>query len=172
VFTTGVVWELPWLRTAQGATRFFLGGWSLGSLITLQDGFPFTPGFSGDPSNTGTGSRADVVAGCDFREGGGTPQRWFNTSCFVAPPGAPVYRRGNAGRNILRGDGYQNVDLSLYKEFLLSEQRKFQLRFEGFNAFNFHSFTFPTATVNDPNFGRIFGSSPARVMQVALKFVY
>ncbi|MEX2260941.1 MAG: TonB-dependent receptor [Bryobacteraceae bacterium] len=172
VFTTGLVWEMPWLRTAAGPRRFLLGGWTLGSVITLQDGFPFTPGFSGDPSNTGTGSRADVVAGCDFREGGGSPQRWFNTSCFVAPPGAPVYRRGNAGRNILRGDSYQNVDLSLYKEFLLNEQQKFQLRFEGFNVFNLHSFTFPTATVNDPNFGRVFGSSPARVMQVAMKYIF
>lgn len=172
VFTTGLVWELPWLRTAKGATRVLLGGWTLGSLLTLQDGFPFTPTFSGDPSNTGTGSRADVIAGCDFGSGGGTPERWFNTSCFVAPPGAPIYRRGNAGRNILRGDGYQNVDLSLYKEFLFAEQRKFQLRFEGFNAFNLHSFTFPTATVNDPNFGRVFGSSPARVMQVAAKVVF
>jgi hypothetical protein len=172
VFTTGLVWELPWLRTAKGSTRVLLGGWTLGSLITLQDGFPFTPAFSGDPSNTGTGSRADVIAGCDFGTGGGTPERWFNTSCFVAPPGAPTYRRGNAGRNILRGDGYQNVDLSLYKEFLFAEQRKFQLRFEGFNAFNLHSFAFPTATVNDPNFGRVFGSSPARVMQVAAKVIF
>jgi hypothetical protein len=172
VFTTGLVWELPWLRTSKGVPRLLLGGWTLGSLVTLQDGFPFTPTFSGDPSNTGTGSRADVVAGCDFGEGGGTPQRWFNTSCFTAPPGAPNYRRGNAGRNILRADGYQNVDLSLYKEFLITEQRKFQLRFEGFNALNLHSFTAPTAAVNDPNFGRIFGSSPARVMQVAAKFVF
>ncbi len=172
VFTTGLVWELPWLRTSKGATRVLLGGWTLGSLVTLQDGFPFTPTFSGDPSNTGTGSRADVIAGCDFGSGGGTPERWFNTGCFVAPPGAPIYRRGNAGRNILRGDGYQNVDLSLYKEFLFAEERKFQLRFEGFNAFNFHSFAFPTATVNDPNFGRVFGSSPARVMQVAAKVIF
>jgi len=172
VFTTGLVWELPRLRTAKGGTRLLLGGWTVGSLITVQDGFPFTPGFAGDPSNTGTGSRADVVAGCDFGEGGGTPQRWFNTSCFVAPPGAPIFRRGNAGRNILRGDGFQNVDMSLYKDFLLAEERKFQLRFEGFNAFNLHSFTFPNATVNDPNFGRVFGSSPARVMQIAAKFVF
>jgi hypothetical protein len=64
------------------------------------------------------------------------------------------------------------MDLSLYKEFLLRERATFQIRFEGFNVFNLHSFTFPTATVNDPNFGRVFGSSPARVMQVAAKFVY
>jgi hypothetical protein len=172
VFTTGLVYELPSLRSAKGASRVLLGGWTLGSLLTFQDGFPFTPGFAGDPSNTGTGSRADVVAGCDPRQGGGTPQRWFNTSCFAAPPGAPTFRRGNAGRNILRGDGYRNVDLSLYKEFLFSEQRKFQLRFEGFNAFNLHSFSFPNATVNVANFGQVFGSSPARVMQVAAKFVF
>jgi hypothetical protein len=172
VFTTGLVWELPWLRKARGASRLIAGGWTLGTILTFQDGFPFTPTFSGDPSNTGTGSRADVVAGCDYQQGGGTPNRWFNTSCFVAPPGAPQFRRGNAGRNILRGDATRNVDLSFYKEFLWTEQRKFQLRFEGFNAFNMHSFTFPDASVNSPNYGRIFGSSPARVMQVAAKFLF
>jgi hypothetical protein len=173
VFTTGLVWELPWLRQSTATPqRLLLGGWTLGTLVTAQDGFPFTPGFAGDPSNTGTGSRADVVAGCGYRQGGGRPERWFNTACFAAPPGAPVYRRGNAGRNILRADSFHNVDISLYKEFLFSESRKFQLRFEGFNAFNLHSFTAPNATVNDPNFGRIFGSSPARVMQVAGKFVF
>jgi hypothetical protein len=172
VLTTGVVWELPWLREGHGVQNFVLGGWTLGTILTLRDGFPFTPGFAGDPSNTGTGSRADVVAGCDWKLDNPTPQQWFNTACFTSPPGAPVYRRGNAGRNILRGDAYHNVDLSLYKEFLFSEERKFQLRFEGFNAFNQHSFTFPSATVNRPGYGQVFGSSPGRIMQVAGKIYF
>jgi outer membrane receptor protein involved in Fe transport len=171
-FTLGLVYELPWLRKARGVERLFLGGWTLGTIVTWQDGFPFTPTFNGDPSNTGTGSRADVVSGCSATLSNPTPDRWFNTACFAAPPGPPIYRRGNAGRDILRGAAYHNVDLSLYKDFLLTEQRKFQIRFEGFNAFNQHSFTFPDAAVNSPTYGRIFGSSPARVMQVAGKFTF
>lgn len=172
VFTSSVVYELPWLRKAKGVQRTFLGGWTLGTLISLRDGFPFTPGFGGDPSNTGTGSRPDVVYGCNPDISNPSPSEWFNTACFAAPPGAPTYRRGNAGRNILRGDAYRNVDLSLYKEFLFTEQRKLQLRFEGFNAFNEHSFSFPDATVNSPSFGRVFGSSAGRILQVAGKIYF
>ena len=172
VFTLGLVYELPWYRKREGVSHYVLGGWTLGTIVTLQDGFPFTPTFSGDPSNTGTGSRADVVAGCNPKLSDPTPARWFNTGCFTAPPGAPNYRRCNAGLNILRGDAYHNVDLSIYKEFLFSEQAKLQLRFEGFNAFNGHSFTFPTAVFNNPNFGRVFGSSPGRILQIAGKVVF
>lgn len=170
--TVGIVYELPWMRNARGVQRAFLGGWSVGTILTLRDGFPFTPGFSGDPSNTGTGSRADVVAGCDWKLSDPGPAKWFNTACFSAPPGPPVYRRGNAGRNIMRGDAYHNIDLSLYKEFLFSEQRKLQLRFEGFNALNQHSFSFPNATVNSPSYGQIFGSSSGRILQVAGKIYF
>jgi hypothetical protein len=172
VFTLGLVYELPWLRQAQGWERALLGGWTLGTVTTAQSGFPYTPSFSGDPSNTGTGSRADVVAGCDTGISNPSPAKWFNTSCFVAPPGAPVYRRGNAGRHILRGDSYKNVDLSLYKDFAMKEQARVQLRFESFNAFNEHSFALPNATVNSPAYGQVTASSPGRVLQVAGKIIF
>lgn len=171
LFTLGLVYELPWLRNARGPAGL-IGGWTLGSVVTLQDGFPYTPVYSGDPSNTGTGSRADVVAGCDPNLSNPTPQRWFNTACFVAPPGPPVYRRGNAGRHILRGDAYHNVDLSLYKQFGITERAHVQFRFEAFNAFNQHSFGFPNATVNNAAYGQVFTSSPGRVLQVAGKFLF
>ncbi|MBO0862650.1 MAG: hypothetical protein J2P21_29950, partial [Chloracidobacterium sp.] len=171
-FTMSAVYDLPWLRSGHGLTHAIAGGWTMGSILTLQDGLPFTPGFNGDPSNTGTGSRADVVAGCNWQLDNPTPDRWFNTSCFTAPPGAPAYRRGDAGRNILRGDAYHNVDLSLYKEFTLFKENRFQLRFEAFNAFNQHSFAFPNATVNSPTFGRVFNSSPGRIMQIAGKLYF
>lgn len=172
LFTLGLVYELPWLRQAHGFERALLGGWTLGTVTTLQSGFPYTPLFSGDPSNTGTGSRADVVAGCDTGISNPSPARWFNTSCFVAPPGAPIYRRGNAGRHILRGDRYRNVDLSLYKDFAFTEQARLQLRFEGFNAFNLHSFALPNATANSSAYGQVFGSSPGRVLQIAGKIIF
>jgi Carboxypeptidase regulatory-like domain/TonB dependent receptor len=171
VFTAGLVYELPWLRKAHGIAGL-AGGWTAGSVLTFQDGFPYTPGYSGDPSNTGTSSRADVVAGCDPSISNPTPQRWFNTACFVAPPGPPMYRRGNAGRHILRGDAYRNVDLSLYKSFAFTERAHLQLRFEGFNALNEHSFAFPNATVNSAAYGQVSSSSAGRVLQVAGKFVF
>jgi hypothetical protein len=64
------------------------------------------------------------------------------------------------------------VDLSLYKEFAFTEQSRLQLRFEGFNAFNLHSFALPNATVNSPAYGQVFGSSPGRVLQIAGKIIF
>lgn len=83
-----------------------------------------------------------------------------------------MYRRGNAGRHILRGDAYHNVDLSLYKQFGITERAHVQFRFEAFNAFNQHSFGFPNATVNNAAYGQVFTSSPGRVLQVAGKFLF
>jgi hypothetical protein len=142
-------------------------------MLTFQSGFPYTPNAYGDPANTGESTWADVVAGCNPKLSNPTPQRWFNTACFVTPPGAPTYRLGDAGRDILRGDGYQNIDFGIYKDFRLgSEQRRLQLRFEGFNLFNWHSFGFPVATVNDPSYGMVFSSSSPRVLQVAGKLYF
>lgn len=170
-FTFSAVYELPWLRNRTGIQRALLAGWTLGMITTMQDGFPYTPNFSGDPSNTGTGSRVDVVPGCNAQLSP-TASRAFDTSCFVAPPGAPEFRRGNAGRNILRGDALLNTDLSMYKDFAFSETRRLQLRFEGFNAFNQHTFTLPLRTINSPGFGTINGSGPGRIMQVAAKIYF
>ena len=172
-FTLGLVYEMPWFQhSSSGLVRTLAGGWTLGSIVTLHSGLPYTPLYSGDPSNTGTASRADIIAGCDTSLANPSPQEWFNTACFNAPPGPPVYRRGNSGRNILRGDAYKNFDISLYKNFAFTEQRKVELRFEGFNVFNQHSFGFPDPTINSPSFGQITTSSPGRILQVAAKFYF
>ena len=173
VFTLATVYQLPRLSSASTFVRGVLGGWSAAPMLTFQSGFPYTPNAYGDPANTGESTWADVVAGCNPKLSNPTPQRWFNTACFVTPPGAPTYRLGDAGRDILRGDGYQNIDFGIYKDFRLgSEQRRLQLRFEGFNLFNWHSFGFPVATVNDPSYGMVFSSSSPRVLQVAGKLYF
>lgn len=171
-FTLSAVYNLPGFRHTNALVHTLAGGWILAGIVTLHSGLPYTPEYSGDPSNTGTGSYADVVSSCNPVLASPTPQEWFNTSCFVAPPGPPAYRRGNAGRNILRGDSYRNFDISLYKNFHFSEASRLQIRFEGFNVFNQHSFAFPDATVNSPTYGQIFSASPGRILQVAGKFYF
>jgi hypothetical protein len=172
VFSTSVIYELPWFRNSRLLARSFFGGWTVGGIVSIQDGFPYTPMYSGDPSNTGTPSRADVVSGCNPNPLNRTTQEFFNTACFVAPPGPPVYRRGDAGRNILVADSYKDLDASLYKNFLFSDQYRFELRFEGFNAFNEHSFGIPNATVNSPGYGSVSSSSTPRQIQIAGKFYF
>jgi hypothetical protein len=144
----------------------------LGGIVTYHDGLPYTPLYSGDPTNTGTSSYADAVPGCNPVLSHPTPEEWFNTACFVAPPGPPIYRYGDAGRNILRGDFYKDYDAALYKNFRLTDQSRLEVRFEGFNIFNQHSFGFPNATVNAPGYGSVTTASPGRILQGAAKIYF
>ena len=61
---------------------------------------------------------------------------------------------GNAGRNILRADGINNLDLVLTKNIKLPmEGHKLQYRAEFFNLTNTRDYGIPNATVMSTGFG-------------------
>lgn len=83
---------------------------------------------------------------------------------------------GNLGRNVLRGQRFSQVDLSVFKEFRLAESKTLQLRGEIFNLFNQTNLGQPTATVDAPGTaGRIFASATTylpRMAQVAVRLQF
>ena len=84
-----------------------------------------------------------------------------------------VWAYGNAGRNILRGPGLSNVDLSIHKSFPIHERLRFTFRAEAFNAFNHPSFSNPNANIEAAQFGNITSTSVgARVMQFGGKLSF
>ena len=62
------------------------------------------------------------------------PGTLFNTCAFAT--NTVVGSFGNAGRNIIQGPGNQNWDISVFKIFPISEQKRIEFRAEFFNAFN------------------------------------
>ena len=110
--------------------------------------------------------------------------QYFNPKAFEVPPtvpnfrGAPIQSLGNAGRSILRGPDSRNLDLSISKDFYVSEKSRFELRVEAFNLSNTPTFELPNArsaglTVGDPAFGRLTGSaSVGRQVQFGLKYLW
>jgi len=147
-----------------------LGGWRLSAIYQTQTGLPFTPSLSFDSANAGTTSRPNRI--CDGNTGGGTVQRYFDTSCFVTPPS---YVFGNAGRNILRAPGINNVDGSLQRDFRLPIERStvLQFRAEAFNAFNHTQFGTPGAGVGTTTYGVITGTSTdARQLQLGVRLTF
>src|SRR5947209_5778701 len=52
--------------------------------------------------------------------------RWFDASAFIAPA---QFVFGNSGRNILRGPGTKQLDISLFKSFALGEKGDRRLQF-------------------------------------------
>jgi hypothetical protein len=79
---------------------------------------------------------------------------------------------GNEGRNVARGPGIENVDLSFFKYFKIDEARRMQFRAECFNLLNHANFGLPVNDLESPAFGQILQAGPPRLLQLALKFVF
>ena len=148
-----------------------LGGWRLSSIYQFQTGLPFTPSLSFDAANAGTTTRPNRV--CDGNiDGGGTIQRYFDTSCFVVPTS---YTFGNSGRNVLRGPGVNSVDASLQRDFRMPIEREtiLQFRAEAFNTLNHTQFAFPGGGVGTTTYGVITSTAvDARQLQFGVRLTF
>jgi hypothetical protein len=75
-------------------------------------------------------------------------------------PGIPAGGRlGNAGRNILRADGINNVDLGIFKNTRIGENQRIQFRAEFNNATNTRDFGIPEGRANSSNFLNQWGTN-------------
>lgn len=92
---------------------------------------------------------------------------------LLVPGGVPLFTHGNMGRNVLRGPGINNWDISLMKDIKLTESKSLEFRSEFFNAFNhvqFYSPTFQDGSIGgDSLFGQVTSDRGPRVIQFALK---
>ena len=175
-FVFSGTYDIPSPRT-NPALRALLGGWQIGSIVTLQTGLPLSVNLTSDPANTGSLNQRPNLNGNpnDFAR---SPQQWFNTSDFTYP--AP-FTFGNAGRDILEGPGTDTWDLSLLKNMHITEHQAVQFRFEAFNFLNHTNLDFPVrfctaatagAVCTAPTFGRILSAEPPRIIQFALKYSF
>src|SRR5579871_1089183 len=135
------------------------GGWQVGVLSVLQSGQPFTVYDSVDQSNSfpaGT-MRPNLIA--DPNLANPTLARWFNTAAFQS---AAPYTFGDSPRSVLRGPSWKNVDLTLSKNFKLSERIATECRGEFFNVINHPNFDAPGHTLGNAGFGTITSAEAAR----------
>jgi hypothetical protein len=137
---------------STGLANFLIAGWNVGSIVTLQSGFPFTPQLSYNPSNNGdTRNPVRPFVNPDFSGPVilGTPSQWFNPAAFLAPPANSGFY-GNLGRDTLIGPGLATWDLSFLKATRLTERTNLQFRAEFFNVLNRPNFNTPNAVVFTP----------------------
>ena len=179
-------YELPFGRgkalgsDVSPALNHFLGGWQFNGGVSLYSGIPFSVVAGSNTLNNGVGGvRADRLNDGNLPSSQRTVNRWFDTDAF-ANPGFRLY--GNGGINIIDGPGTKQIDLSLFKNFQISEKVRLQFRTEFFNAFNTPQFNNPNGArvrVGTGPFGRITraGSEPTlqrtqRQVQMALKLFF
>ena len=148
-----------------------LGGWQLGGIYTAHTGFPLTIKVSGDPSGTGARvERANLNRPARDPHLIGPNQLFLDPTAYSVP-GPHTF--GTSGIGIVRGPGMSRVDLSLNKQFPVTERTYFQLRLAAFNATNTPIFQAPASLViTAPTFGQIRSSQSERNVQIIAKFYF
>ncbi len=173
-----VSYDLPFARSATGLAGKLIRGWQLNGIATLLTGFPFTPLLGSNRSGDGNTRNPDPPSLNPSFTGPvmlGTQTQWFNPNAFVVPA-AGTY--GDLGRGVYTGPGLADVDMSVFKNTLLSENVKLQFRAEFFNLLNRTNLGTPNATVFSgtaisPSAGLIttLATTP-RQIQFGLKLIF
>jgi len=143
--TGAAVYELPlgkgrkYMNHSNAFVDGVFGGWTVSSLFTYNTGTPLRIGpavVSGDPSLPNP-----------------TSERWFDTSkVSVLPAFTP--RSNPIQYSDLVGPRFVNLDMTLGKQFAITERVRFELRAEAYNALNAFTPADPITTVTNANFGR------------------
>jgi hypothetical protein len=157
VFQLGFVAELPFGRKGPGLVDAIVRGWSLNGIVSAFSGTPFTVTASGASVDApGNQQSADLV-GTPTRLGGiGAGNPYYDPTAWarVTEP-----RFGNTGRNSVRGPGWWNVDLGLFRRFPIG-RTTLEARVEAFNLTNTPHFNNPDGNVNSPGFMTITSAAP------------
>jgi hypothetical protein len=175
-FVTSTLYELPFGKgkpylDTGGIANVLLGGWQLGSIVTIQTGNPVTIVSGTDRSVTGAGFDRPNATGADpvLPKSERTTARYFDTSAFVLQP---LGTHGNVGRNTLIAPGILNWDFSTLKNFRIAEGHEIQFRFEAFNFANHAQWNPPDVNRSSANFGRINSARTMRELQFGLKYIF
>jgi len=178
-FTISGSYELPRWASAPRVAALLINGWQFNGIGSFSSGTPFTVY---DSANVGLQGSAPEITGfssqrpnliSDPNAGPHTPNQWVNPADFQRlNPTTQAGQFGNEGRNVVRGPGIADLDLSLFKSFSLGETKRIQFRAESFNVMNHANFFLPQNDISSPAFGQILESAPPRLFQLALKFVF
>jgi hypothetical protein len=151
------VWDLPIFSTRNDFMGRVLGGWELNGIYQFHSGFPWTPVADNVCPVIGASSLCPLRP-IAYNGGAGDNH---DTSAFLPPISSnfPAITSGTnpyftlqtsgttpdfpgIGRNSFRGPRYQDIDLSILKNFrlptmkVIGEGANIQLRMTAYNAFN------------------------------------
>jgi TonB dependent receptor len=185
------IWKLPFgraLRNSNGLLRAIASDWEASGIAAFQSGTPFTVFSNSNSSNENIFlDRADQIGPIQYFAArsqhnfdpstanclgaAATGNFYFNPNAYDCA-NVPLFSFGNSGRNILRGPGINNFDLSVGRTFKVAEGKTIQFRSEFFNAFNHAQFFSPDHSGGSGTFGQITQARDPRIMQFALKFYF
>jgi hypothetical protein len=182
IFSAAWVYALPFGKGGKFSSgtpivNALIGGWNLNGVLSFNSGTPFDVGTSQDIAHTGNYNygngygyeRANLVG--NPYPGNKTPNEWINTAAFAYP--APN-TFGDLGRDSLRSDWNKNLDLSIFRQFPITERFRIEFRFETFNLTNTPVWAIPVTNLDSTLlFGRVTHTANVpRQLQFGLKLYF
>jgi hypothetical protein len=177
VISAYAVYELPFGKGKQfghdmnSVANAIVGNWSINPIVSWHTGFPLSL-YGAD--NSGTGSpenRPDCNGPVTYPKTVSVQGiQWFGQGSFSnAAPGT----FGNcAAQGPVIGPGYTDVDISMQKNFPITETMRVQFRTDFLNVFNHPNFAVPNDSCCTGTFGVSSATQDARQLQFALKFYF
>jgi hypothetical protein len=179
-FVFSGTYALPQWRNAAKPAAMLLNGWQANIIATLSTGTPFTVYDSADVSQQGSApeisgfysSKPNLISNPNQNQPHNATE-WISRAPFQQlNPITQAGEFGNEGRNVVRGPGIEDVDLSLVRNFRVTEKMRLQFRAEMFNLFNHANLGLPENDLESPAFGQILQAGPARQLQLAIKLIF
>jgi hypothetical protein len=147
-FTSSIVYLFPDLGLGRLGS-----GWEITTLFQVADGTPFSPIIGGiDDSGQDIGAIRPFYNGEPIVYDTRNPDAYLVNNPFDVPALGTI---GNARRNMLKGPGFNQLDLSLAKAIKITEAMNLQFRWEIFNILNRANFGPVNNTVTRGSFGSI-----------------
>jgi hypothetical protein len=191
------VYQLP-LKSEQRLLNAAIGGWTVSGTMFYRSGFPFSiidGGATASLVGNNLGGTSSFGATILAQPLPSFTQRNFSngracvlTACFTSADFATSTDfMGDVGRNAFRGPGFLGGDLSVKKNFAITERMTFQLGFSAYNWFNHANYGSPYPNTNAPFFGQVafmqftptspYGAFAAaatdqRIAQITGKFIF
>jgi hypothetical protein len=180
VISAYAIYDLPFGRgkllgkNANRVVNGVIGGWEVSPIVSFRTGWPMPVYGAQDESGTfGRGARADCngVPSIANTAIPGIGVQWFNNTGQFTNPAIGTFGNCSPQLSDLRSPHYSDVDLSLHKDFPITERFRLQFRSDFVNAFNHVQLNAPNMGLGS-TMGQITSAQPPRNIQLALKLYY
>jgi len=177
----------------------FINGWQLSGITQLESGqnlsgfssqnFGMNPNGTPIPGTTFNISNVSILGTPDIQlnpvetcnpTANLAPHQYLNPNCFALP--TKIGENGPTVIPPIYGPAFFNSDLGLFKNFQIGESKKLQFRANAYNFLNHPLYSFngsnlslgfsSSGVMNTPLFGTATEKQGARIVQLAVKFMF
>ena len=154
--------ELPFgkdkMFLSRGVPALIAGGWQVNSIMSIVSGAPFSVSADATSLNApGSTQRANQIKPSVAILHGHGSNPYFDPTAFTTVTTATF---GTASFNSLRGPGFANTDMGLFRNFVFRDHYTLQARVEVLNVTNTPHFANPSAQVGTSSYDTTFATAP------------